>query len=186
MNERELQLTIRQMLLTGFASQNMPVRVQRNYQQRSTGTPDVPTIVYHRIATAPSGWQYRKHERLDKTAPNGDPYFVAKETHLSNEVITFQFNAIVKDPAPDDESITDVTASDLLLKARMIFVAERTRLKSLGVNILHITTVADVMVQNESDNWEEQPSFDLQFAVKQELSREVGAATQLTGSIQRV
>ena len=80
----------------------------------------------------------------------------------------------------------DMTAADLLRIARMIAVAQRPRLKSLGINILHINTIAEVQVQNESDNWEYQPSFDITFSVKQELTTDVGRVTEFTHHFYRV
>lgn len=182
MNERTLQKTIRDLFIRGFTAQGIEIRTQRNFQQRNHAAPSTPTLVYHRIATTPVGWQYRKYENEQK--PDGS--FVARETHSSNEIITYQINALVVEPDPKDETADDMTAADLLKIARMIAVAERPSLKALGINMLHISTIADVMVQNESDNWEYQPSFDIQFSIKQELIKEVGKVTRLTGHIYRV
>lgn len=178
MNERLLQKVIRELFIQGFTSRGYQIRVQRNFQQRNHAAPSTPTLIYHRITTTPVGWQYRKVER---TGVN-----TGRETHYSNELITYQFNGLVVNPEPENESLDDMTSADLVRIARMIAVAERPRLKSLGINMLHITEVADVMVQNESDNWEEQPSFDIQFSIKQELSRDIGRVTELTGHIYRV
>lgn len=178
MIERELQKVIRDLFMQGFAAQNIAIRVQRTFQQRNHSAPDVPTLGYHRITTTPVGWQYR---RVEKTGEH-----TGRETHYSNELITYQFNALVVEPSPENESMGDMTAADLLRTARMIAVTQRPRLKSLGINILAINTIAEVQVQNESDNWEYQPSFDITFSVKQELTTDVGRVTEFTHHIYQV
>lgn len=181
MNERRLQQIIRDILMSGFNQQGLPIRVQRSYQQRNHAAPSTPTLVYHRIGTVIAGWQYRNSQKIQT-----DDGYIGRTTHSSNELITFQFNAIVVEPEPADETVDMLSASDYLSKARMIFMASPPNLKPMGINVLHVTTVADIWIQNESNNWELQPSFDLQIAVKQELVQDVNVVTNLTGHIHRV
>lgn len=162
MNERRIEQLICETLLSGFASIPLPIRAQRSYQPSNHAAPSTPTIVFHRIATTPAHWVYRK------VSTDG---FRDTVEHHANKLVTYQMNALVVEP--EEETIDDMTASDYLDKARMMFQSADFlgKCKTLGINVLHITTMADVPVQNESDEWEYQPSFDVTFAIKDVLTQ---------------
>lgn len=177
MNERALEKLIRDNLVMGFASLSLPIRAQRSYQATNHAAPAIPTLVFHRIATTPVHWVYRK------VLFNPDVV-----EHHANKLVTFQLNALVVEPEPGLETADDMTAGDYLDKARMMFQSADflAACKAVGINVLHITTMADIPVQNESDEWESQPSFDVTFAIKDVLSQSVKRADEVRLKIQSV
>lgn len=179
MTEIQIRRLIRSALLTGFTEQGITIGVQRNMQQRWTQTPSNPTLVYHRIATTPVHWTYSKV----KVIAGKDLY-----EHHSNKLVTFQINAIVPNVKPEDENEDTLLAEDYLTTARMILQSRNFLevCKGLGINVLNVTSVADVTVQNESDNWESQPSFDITLALKDVLTQSVGRVESFDSNIYRV
>lgn len=179
MNEIRIRRLIRESLLSGFASQGLTIGVQRNMQQRWNQPPSYPTLVYHRIATTPVHWTYRYAKVVD-----GNDIV----EHHSNSTITYQINAIVPNVNPEDETEDTLLAEDYLTKARMILQSQAflETCKGLGINVLSVTSVADVTVQNESDNWESQPSFDITLAVKDILTQSIGRVESIDINLHRV
>lgn len=179
MNEIRLRKLIRESLLSGFTEQGLTISVQRNQQQLWAQTPSNPTLVYHRIATTPVHWTYSK----TKVVAGRD-----QTEHHSNKLVTYQINAVVPNVNPEDETEDTLLAEDYLNTARMILQSRNflAVCKGLGINVLSVTSVADVAVQNESDNWESQPSFDVTFAVKDILTQSVGRVESFDTNIYRV
>lgn len=179
MTEIQIRRLIRESLLSGFTEQGIAVSVQRNMQQRWNQTPSNPTLVYHRIATTPVHWTYHKSKVVAGKDLN---------EHHSNSLVSYQINAIVPNVNPEDETEDTLLAEDYLTKARMILQSRNFLevCKGLGINVLSVTSVADVTVQNESDNWESQPSFDITLAIKDVLTQSVGRVESFDQNIYRV
>lgn len=168
MNEIQLFTLIRSVLLQGFSAVGRAdVRVKRNYASTKSSAPDAPAIIMHRIDTQRVGWQSRNF-RLTETA--------AIDTNVQNHAITFQFNALVPTALEDSESLT---ANDLLDTAAMI-LQSRLMLETCqkaGIGIERISAIRSNYVQDENDNWEPEPSFDIIVVVKKELVISVGVVT---------
>ena len=168
MNEIQLFTLIRSVLLQGFsATGRSDVRVKRNYASTKSSAPDAPAIIMHRIDTQRVGWQSRNF-RLTETE--------ARDTNVQNHAITFQFNALVPTELEDSESLT---ANDLLDTAAMI-LQSRLMLdacKNSGIGIERISAIRSNYVQDENDNWEPEPTFDIIVVVKKELVISVGVVT---------
>lgn len=177
MNERKLQRFIRANLLMMFDDINVHGRVQRAYDNDSGVAPSIPTLTYHRIATAPAGWTYTKNE------PDG---LSLKEVTYSNKLVTIQINAIVAEP--ENETEDDITAADLIEKARMHLQSQQflKACKDLGINVLPVSGCKDVPTLNESDDWEYQSSFDITFAFKSRYARQQDAISGVGINIHRV
>jgi len=168
MNEIQLFTLIRSVLLQGFAATGRDdVRVKRNYASTKSAAPAQPAIIMHRIGSSRVGWQSRNF-RLTETE--------ARDTNVQNHAISFQFNALVPTELEDSESLT---ANDLLDTAAMI-LQSRLMLdacKEAGIGIQHIGEIRSNYVQDENDNWEPEPSFDIIVVVKKELIISVGVVT---------
>lgn len=169
MTELAIFKLIRQVLLAGFASQNMAsVRIKRSYADTKSSAPDAPAIIMHRIDSARVGWTGRSFRLANE---------IATQTTKQNHAITFQFNALVPEVA--EETDDTLTAADLLDIAALI-LQSRAMLdacKAAGVGIERISAIRSNYVQNESDNWEHEPSFDLVVDVKKELTTSVNVVT---------
>ncbi len=175
MNEYELFRLIRAHLLSGFADNSLSgVRVVRSYQQIKATAPNGPAIIMHAIGSQRVGWQGR-----DFRIEGADDNKVATRTDTQNHIKTFQFNALVPLPAPGEEADDTLTAGDLLDMAAMLLQnGEMLALcKANGLGIERITAITPNYVQDENDNWEYEPSFDLSVAVKKVLSHSVGVVT---------
>lgn len=169
MNELQLFKLIRAVLLAGFDSQDMDnVRVKRNFAPTKSSAPDSPVIIMHRIDSQRVGWTGRTFSLTN---------IEARETAVQNHAITFQFNALV--PVETEETEDTLTANDLLDTAALI-LQSRLMLeacKAAGIGIERISAIRSNYVQNENDNWEPEPSFDLVVDVKKTLVTSVNVVT---------
>lgn len=168
MNELQIFALMRTVLLQGFAATGRTdVRVKRSFASTKSSAPDAPAIIMHRIDTQRVGWQSRNF-RLTETS--------ATDTNVQNHAITFQFNALVPVELEDSESLT---ANDLLDTAAML-LQSRLMLEACqaaGIGIQRISAIRSNYVQDENDNWEPEPSFDIIVIVKKELTISVGVVT---------
>lgn len=171
MNELKLFALIRKVLIEGFAAQGLSdVRVKRNYQAVKTSAPASPTIVMHRIDSQRIGWQSRNFQfKADR----------AIDTAYEHHAITFQFNALIPAVEPEDETEDTLTPSDLLEMAAMILQSRQMleACKAAGVGVAPIGAIRPNWQQDENDNWEHAPSFDMIMLVKKALITSVGVVT---------
>lgn len=169
MTELQIFKLIRIVLLQGFAGQDMDnVRVKRSYASTKSSAPDAPAVIMHRIDSLRVGWSSRTFSLTETEA---------RQTTSQNHAITFQFNALV--PVEEEETDDTLTAGDLLDTAALI-LQSRAMLdacKAAGIGIERISAIRSNYVQNENDNWEQEPSFDLVIDVKKELITSVNVVT---------
>lgn len=171
MKEIALFQLIRTVLLNGLAAQGVTgARVKRNYQAVKTSAPVAPTIIMHRIDSQRIGWQSRNFTLSADRGVN---------TAYQHHAITFQFNALVPPVAPEDETADTLTPSDLLELAAMILQSAPMLVacKAAGIGVQPITGIRSNWVQNENDNWEHEPSFDMIVLVKKALITSVDVVT---------
>ncbi len=171
MNELKLFALIRRVLLEGFAAQGFSdVKVKRNYQSVKTSAPAACTIVMHRIDSARIGWQSRNFRLKDDAAT---------DTAYEHHAITFQFNALIPAIEPEEETEDTLTPSDLLEMAAMILQSRQMleACKAAGVGVQPIGGIRSTWQQDENDNWEHAPSFDMIMLVKKALITSVGVVT---------
>lgn len=169
---------IRDVLKTGFAEQGIvDIRVMQNFQVNKTATPEEPTIVIHRVGDRPVGWQSRKvsNDRLVVTEKQG-------------WVTAFQINALVPRKAPELETIDDYSSDDLLRIARMLLQGRRMldACKKAEFGILPASALAPNWVQDEHDNWINEPSFNLEITSVQRIDWTVDRAYRGDVRIERV
>lgn len=158
---------IRNVLISGFAEQSLgSIRVMQSFQAEKTNSPDTPTITVHRIDDRPAHWQSRK-------AVSTDTDKIIREEQ--SWITTFQFNAFAPRVKPELETEEDVSSEDLLRIARMILQGQRMldACKQAGFGLLPAATTSPNWVQDEHDNWINEPSFNLEIATKQRLDWKV-------------
>lgn len=158
---------IRNVLIRGFNEQGINgVRVMQNFQGKKTNSPDTPTIVVHRLDDRPVYWQSRKAVSVE------DAKLIREE---QSWITTFQFNAFVPRVSPEKETEEDVSSEDLLRIARMILQGQRMldACKQAGFGVLPAATTSSNWVQDEHDNWVNEPSFNLEITTKQRLDWKV-------------
>lgn len=169
MTELAIFKLIRDVLLAGFAAQGMgAVRVKRSYASTKSSAPDAPAIIMHRIDSQRVGWSGRRFYKEDNAG---------HQVTMQNHAITFQFNALV--PVEDEESLDTLTAGDLLDTAALILQSRAMidTCKAAGIGIERISAIRSNYVQNENDDWEQEPSFDLVVDVRKELITSVNVVT---------
>lgn len=167
MNNNLFMNLIRNVLKRGFAEQGINnIRVMQNFQGKKTNSPDTPTVAVHRIDDRPVHWQSRK------AVSDGDDKLIREE---QSWITTFQFNAFVPRVEPELETMDDVSSEDLLRIARMILQGQRMldTCKQAGFGLLPAATTSPNWVQDEHDNWVNEPSFNLEIATKQRLDWKV-------------
>lgn len=172
MTNNQFMALVRGVLRRGLELQGVAnVRILQNYQGKKTSAPETPCLVFHRVDDQPRHWQYR-HTAITDVANRK-----ITQTEYQNFETTFQVNALVPRVAPEDEDINDVSAEDLLRVAHMLLQGQLMLdvCKKAGVGILHVSTFTPNWVQDEHDNWEAEPSFNIVIATKQELKWEVPA-----------
>lgn len=175
----EIYKLIRDVLIAGFSDQGMTVRVMQSYSGVSTGPPAVPAIIMHHISTERVGWQSRK-ARVN----NGNPEIFEQQ----NAAETIQFNAVMPFVKPEDETIDTPMAQGVLTTASLI-LQSHTMLKALkdaGMGMQVVKPITSNYIQNESEQWENVPSFDLIICHKLTLSQSVGNVEEITSGIYRV
>lgn len=175
----EIFRLIRSVLIAGFAEQGMAVRVMQSYSGVSTGPPAVPAIIMHHIATERVGWQSRK-ARVN----NGSPEIFEQQ----NAAETIQFNAVLPFVKPEDETIDTPTVQGVLTTASLI-LQSHTMLKALkdaGMGMQVVKPITSNYIQNESEQWENVPAFDLVICHKLTLAHSTGVVDGFTSGIYRV
>lgn len=175
----EIFKLIRQVLIAGFAGNGTTVRVMQGYSGVSTGPPAVAAIIMHHITTERVGWQSKKPRIV-----NGKPTLIEEQ----NAAETIQFNAVLPFVKPEDESGDTPTVQDFLTTASMILQSHAmlSALKSAGMGVPIVKPITSNYIQNEAEQWENVPSFDLVICHKLTLTHDVGKVEQITSGIYRV
>jgi len=175
----EIYVLLRQVLLGEFARQGMPVRVMQSYAGVSSGPPDVPALVMHHIASERVGWQSRDAKIVD-----GESLVIEKQ----NIAETIQFNAVMPFVKPEDETEDTPTVQGVLTLASMVLQSKTMldALKGAGMGMQVVKPITSNYIQNEKEQWENVPSFDLIVCHKLTLTHAVGVVKEFTSGFYRV
>ena len=175
----EIFALLRQVLIAGFAEQGMTVRVMQSYAGVSSGPPSVPAIIMHHISTERVGWQSCKAVMVDDTG---------KVIEQQNAAETIQFNAVLPFISPEDETEQTLTAQDVLTMASMLLQSRAMidAANSAGMGLQVVKAITTNYIQNEKEQWENVPSFDLVICHKLTMTNTVGKVEQITSGIYRV
>jgi len=175
----EIFKLLRDLLIAGFADQGLAVRVMQSYSGISTGPPDVPAIIMHHIGTERVGWQSREVKITNS---------LGEETERQNAAETIQFNAVLPFVRPEDETTDTPTVQGVLTIASMLLQSRAMldAVKAAGMGIQVVKTITTNYIQNEKEQWENVPSFDLVICHKLTLTHSVGVVNEFTSGIYRV
>lgn len=176
--------TVREVLMAGFREQGIgDIRIMQNFQGKKVTTPAVPAVIIHRVGDRPVGWQSRKATKL---ASNAFTHVVTEETQPW--ITTFQINVLVPRVAPELESLNDLSSDDLLRLTRMILQSQRMldACKKAEFGVLPASQIQPNLVQDEHDNWINEPSFNLEITTVQRLEWVVDRAYAGNVRIERV
>lgn len=170
MNNNRFMKLIRSVLLTSLNEQGVNnARVVQGYQKKTTSAPTSPVIVIHRMDDETVGWT----SRVNKTTQTFPPKRVALPTtrNEQNFITTFQINALVPRKNPEDETVNDVSADDLLRMTYIILQSQQMldACKDEELGLLKASPILPNWVKDEHDNWENEPSFNLLIASKETL-----------------
>lgn len=175
---------IRDVLLAGFREQGIgDVRVMQNFQGKKVTTPTVPAVIIHRVGDRPAGWQSRK---ASKFASDAFTHVVTTETQPW--ITTFQINVLVPRVEPELQDLNDITSDDLLRLTRMLLQGQRMldACKKAEFGVLPASQIQPNLVQDEHDNWINEPSFNLEITTVQRLEWAVDRAYAGNVRIERV
>lgn len=170
--------------MAGFREQGISdVRVMQNFQGKKVTTPSVPAVIIHRIGDRPAGWQSRKAATLGTDA--------LKEINAVETqpwITTFQINVLVPRVDPELESLDDLSSDDLLRLTRMLLQGQHMldACKKAEFGVLPASQIQPNLVQDEHDNWINEPSFNLEITTVQRLEWVVDRAYAGNVRIERV
>lgn len=175
----EIFKLVREVLISEFSGMGMQIRVLQSYSGISTGPPSVPAIIMHHIASERVGWQSRK------TVVQQNSFKIIEQQNIAE---TIQFNAVLPFTKPEDETIDTPTVQGLLTTASMILQGSimLSAVKAAGMGLQVVKPIATNYIQNEAEQWENVPSFDLVICHKLTLSHSVGKVEKITSGIYRI
>ena len=153
MREIDLAILLRSVLVDGLTSRGITANVKQSNQPRQQGIPTTATVFFFHVGTINVGYP----EKKDVWNSGNDNF---DHTETQNRESRWQINAL----APQlPSSTTAMTAADYALAAAAIMQSDSTivALKNAGVGVQHITNVRSVWFQDEKQQNEENPTFDV-------------------------
>ena len=149
-------------LKNAMAQAGQTVSVLQSYQPTKQGTKSNPTLYFTKIGEKKIG----SPKRLSQYDETGE-----KMNDIDTQVVeaTYQISALVRQP-----SDTDMTASDMLDVAQMALQSWEglATLRAHGIGILRITEVRNPYMQDDRDEWQAMPSFDVVFSYSKTYTRQ--------------
>ena len=145
-------VVIRAAMLAGLV--NVPV-IQFD-PLTTQGRPSGPTVLFQKIGDRRYGWTKRE-DVPDEDAPT---LMIHRETQFYES--TYQFEAVGQSPQPG-VTLPTATASDLVNLAAAVAQSDAfmATLRLAGLAVLRVTDVRNPFMQNDRDQFEAVPSFDL-------------------------
>lgn len=178
MTENELVANLFGVLKAGFATREISVGMQQNYQPRTEGAPSGPCIFFHKITDNEYGFPGRSNA-----------YSVETQTmvHTETQIIetTFQVNA--QSPV-DPYNTTQLLPGDYVKIAARIFGSDAARvaLLAFGIGIYRIRKITNTFFRDERAENEASPSFDFTVTYPSTETTVVGSTNVLTGNIYKI
>jgi len=151
MRENDLFILVRSTLLAGLAGDFAGVEVQKAFQPDTAGAPQAPSLFMQNIGTYRDG-------AMRRTEILGTPDFTHRETQWWRTTLQIGAMARLK---PED--LVSPTAMDIAKRASDILQGDNglAMLAAQRVRPLRVTTIRNVQFVNESDQYEQAPSFDI-------------------------
>lgn len=184
MLENALFELVRSTLLASLATAPgyADVGVKRMFQPLTVGVPSAPTIFMQNIGERRIGWVRR--EEVVPVPP------ATEFTH--NELqwweTTFQVNAFARRDPTKPDFMTLPSAMDIAKMASDILQSDKglAALKVQRVRPLRITAVRNVPFVNDSDQYEQNPSFDIVLSHVQIISSTTPPVAEIVPVVGRV
>lgn len=158
MNDLTLFAAVRTVLLAGLADNGQSaVPVVQFNPGTLQGRPSGPALLFQKIGDRRYGWTKRE----DVPDPDVPTQMIHRE--VQDYESTLQFEALGPPPASDGAALPTSTASDLVNLAAAILQGDKAiqALRVLGLAVLRVTDVRNPFMQNDRDQFEAVPSFDL-------------------------
>jgi E217 gateway protein gp29 len=157
MFDNEMIVALRSALLVCFAARGLgAVEVLQNFQSRQQGRASGPVIYFQHL---PQDRRYGWPEKRDV-------WNEAEQTfdHIESQQMeaTYQFSALAEqDPAND----TELTPADYAKAAAAAFQSDpvMNALRLAGIGVLRVTTVRIGYSDNDREQFQQDPSFDVTF-----------------------
>lgn len=178
MIESDIWRAIITTLSEGLAAQGLPLPVKQSYQPLKQGVDTLDTVYLHKISARRVGSQGRAHEYN-----SGNDNFDVTENYWVEG--TYQLNAEIN---RDIDNSNSRTAYDVVELCSAILQGEtaRMRLLGFGVGILRISDIRNPYSVDDSDQFNQDSSFDFVLTYNQTLASTVPKAHPIAADINRV
>lgn len=176
MTDKQLRILLVTHLTAGLLRQGITLPVIAANQPTTQGRED-QGIYFFPISDAASGWQHRAY---------GEPVGgVMQATETQTVETAFQVAALVVD---DPESLTSLTALDVLHVARMVIASLPfvESLQSQDVGVQRPTNVRTPYFTNDRDQFEMSPSFDFTVSHKRSIIQSTNSIDSAGFDIKRI
>jgi hypothetical protein len=153
MNESALTILMIPIIAAGMTARSLTAVVKRNQQPRQIGTPSTPTIFLNHIATTPYGWPARQDVWNTNTS-------VMDHTTVQFQRSKYQISGL----APQSPGTpANPTTGDYVRAASLALQDDfaRAALFAQNVGILRISDVTSSYFEDEKNQNEEIPTFDV-------------------------
>jgi hypothetical protein len=154
MRDNALFILLREQILQGFSERGFGnVGVNQNYQPTQQGRPNQSTVFMTKILDKRHG-----SRRIDERFDVEKKAIVREEAQVIESTFQFAALALERDPSDDDE----YTAADILKTVASILQSPDF-IEAMGkkaVQILRVTDLRTVPIDNDRNRFEFEPSFD--------------------------
>jgi len=149
-------VTLRTAMLAGLVANGSAATVTQFNPLTTQGRPNGPAVLFQKIGDRRYGWTKRE-DAPDEDNPD---LMVHRETQYYES--TYQFEAVGPSAQPG-VTLPTVTPSDLVNLAAGIAQSDAfmALLRLAGLAVLRVTDVRNPFMQNDRDQFEAVPSFDL-------------------------
>lgn len=167
----DIFMLLHDLLTAEFAAQGITVRVTQSYGDTPPALEQEPLIIVQHLATERVGWQSRQACRLAGSATILEAQNLAETFQLSVRMPTVWTGK--------PEAVDLLAAASMFLQGpRMVNAA---RAAQMGVQA--VKTLTSNYIQNEQEQWENLPRFELVICHKLALSHDVGTVEHFTNGL---
>jgi len=176
-NTAVVETAIKSVLDAGLLANSITATVQQANQPTQQGAPFAPIVLFTNLFSKRFGYQSKK-------LVHASPDFTKTEAWYLEA--TYQFNALMNQ---NPNSPVSLSAFDVIDICAAILQTDETRDTFLatdtGIGIQRITDIRVTPIQDDSDRWVKDPSFDVVLSYRNTLTNTVPEAT-VSGIIERV
>jgi hypothetical protein len=176
--EAALSILLVSVLNAGLAVRGVAATVQKDNQPRQQGVPSAAVILFHHVGTVNVGWPAKQDVW---NAANGNFDHIETQRRESRYQI-----AALAPQTPSDP--TKFTPADFVNSAAAIMQSDATIATMLAaqVGLRHITDIRTIYFQDDKDQNEENPSFDIVLSHQDVFTTSTPKVNAVTYNIERV